>query len=252
MHKVYSALLVLGPVLSGPAVSQADDQADMQALLDKATRALGGRTNLAKFNGLTTNGKGKIHVGNELSFTQEGYWQLPGKYRVDMNLDLMGNAISEKIILNSDKGWIKVQDQVVKMPKDTFTAFRDVFHAIHLAMRPLDAKGKGFQVSPLGELKIGDKPAIGVKITRKGYPDVDLYLDKKPGLPVQSEIRGKDDMGGKEVAHTLLFSDYKKFGDLKSYTKFLWKKDGKKYVEIEITELKHEEKLDADLFAKPQ
>jgi hypothetical protein len=252
MHKVAYPLLLLGLILSGPAPSRADDQADMKALLDRATRALGGKANLAKFTGLTVKGKGKIHVGNAFPFSQESYWQMPGKYRVEMNLDIMGNPISEIIVLHGDKGWIKIQNQVARLPKDNFTAFRDVFHAIHLAMRPLDAKGIVFKLSPLGELKIGDQPAVGVKISLKGYPDVDLYMDKKSALPVQSEIRSKDDMTGKEVGHTVSFSDYKKFGDLKSYGKLIWKKDGKKYVEMEITELKPEEKLDADLFAKPQ
>jgi hypothetical protein len=246
--------MVVGLILAAAGNSRADDQAEMKALLDKATKALGGKATLAKFKGFTAKGKGKILVGGGVSFTEESYWQVPGQYRFDLDLDIMGNQISEKIILNGTKGWIKIQDQIVKLPKDTLTAFRDLFHAIRLAMRPMDAKEKAFQLSPLGELKIGGQVAIGVKITRKGYPDVDLYLDKKSSLPVQCEIRSKDDENGKEVAHTISFSDYKEFGELKlkTFAKMVWKKDGKKYVERETTEIKAEEKLDGDLFAKPK
>jgi hypothetical protein len=252
MKKGLFAALSLGLFLVSVGTTRADDQAEMKALLDKATKALGGRAKLTKFKAFTAKGKGKIHVGGTVSFAEESYWQAPGQYRFDLDLDLNGNLLSEKIILNGGKGWVKLQDQVAKLPKNVHTAFKEVNHAIGLAMRPLDAQGKGYQLSPLGELKIANRPAVGVKITRKGNPDVDLFLDKESFLPVQCEIRSKDDQSNKEVAHTLLFSDYKKFGELKSFGKLVWKKDGTTYVERNTIEIKAEEKLDADLFARPQ
>jgi hypothetical protein len=252
MRTMFCSLLGIGLVLAGARAGRADEQAEMKALLDKATKALGGKALLTKYKGLTAKGKGKIHVGtNAFAFTEESYWQVPTQYRFDLNLDVMGNSVSEKIILDGTKGWVKIGEQTAKLPKDAFTAFKDVFHAIRLVMRPLDARDKAFKLSGLGEMKIGDRPAVGVKITHKSYPDVDIYLDKESSLPLQAELRSKDDVGGKEVAYTLLFSDYKKFGDLKTYTKLVWKKDGNKYIERETTEIKGEEKLDADLFAKP-
>jgi hypothetical protein len=252
MHKGLFAPFGLGLLLAVAGTGRADDQAEMKALLDKATKALGGKAKLAKLKGFTAKGKGKIHVGGGVTFTEESYWQVPGQYRFDIELEVNGNQISEKIILNGAKGWIKLQDQVAKLPQNAYTAFKDVNHAIGLALRPMDGQAKGFQLSPLGEIKIGNGMAVGLKITHKGYPDVDLFLDKKTSLPIQCEIRSKDDQRAKEVAHTLVFSDYKKFGGMTTFGKLVWKKDGTKYVERETTEFKAEEKLDADLFAKPK
>jgi guanylate kinase len=119
-------------------------------------------------------------------------------------------------------------------------------------MRPTDAKGKDYKRAPLGELKINDQDAVGLQISRKGRPDVNIYFAKKTGLPLKCEVRSLDGLeANKEVIHELLMTEYKKFGDLKMFTKLVWNKDGKRYLERELAEVKAEESLDADLFAKP-
>jgi hypothetical protein len=46
---------------------------------------------------------------------------------------------------------------------------------------------KRFTLATLGEIKVEDKPALGVKVSRQGPRDVDLYFDKRSGLLVRTE-----------------------------------------------------------------
>jgi hypothetical protein len=104
----------------------------------------------------------------------------------------------------------------------------------------------------LPEAKVGDRAAVGVKVSSAGHRDVDLYFDKMSGLLVKSETRVKaEEMDGKEVSQETVFTEFKEIDGAKVATKFVIKRDGKPYVEAELTDLKPAAKLDDKLFAKP-
>ena len=70
----------------------------------------------------------------------------------------------------------------------------------------------------LGEMKVGDKPALGVRVEVKGYRGVSLFFDKETHLLVKSESRGKDVIGGgEEFTNEKLYSDYKKIGEVSAH-----------------------------------
>jgi hypothetical protein len=93
---------------------------------------------------------------------------------------------------------------------------------------------------------------VGVKATRKGFADVDLYFDKKTHLPVKCSLSVEERKGQAAVPHEYLFSDVKKISGLKHFTKIVVNRDGKKIVELEVSAVRPEDKLEADLFAKPE
>jgi hypothetical protein len=109
---------------------------------------------------------------------------------------------------------------------------------------------KEFKLSMLGERKVGDRPAEGVKVSRKGHFDLSMYFDKETGLLAMTESRYKEARSGKEVKQETFFSGYKDVSGIKSPTKVSIKRDGKLFVESSI-EVKHLEKLDERVFAKP-
>ena len=111
---------------------------------------------------------------------------------------------------------------------------------------------KTAKLESLGEVKVGDKPALGVRVEVKGYRGVSLFFDKETHLLVKSETRGKDVInGGEEFTTETLYSDYKKVDGVQLAYKVTINRDGKKLVESEITEHKAVEKIDASQFAKP-
>jgi hypothetical protein len=111
-------------------------------------------------------------------------------------------------------------------------------------------KDKAFTLAPLGETKVDKTDAIGIKVSHKGYRDINLFFDKKTHLLLKSETRVKDD-SGKEVTQEAYFSDYKDVEGIKHATKIVIKRDGAEFLEGETTDFKLVEKLDNSEFEKP-
>src|SRR5262249_17540947 len=151
---------------------------------------------------------------------------------------------------NGDKGWVKLNDNLDELDQDALKEEKDLLYVNSLTMiGPLADKELSF--APLGESKVNDKPAVGVKVSSKGHRDVNLYFDKDNGLLVKMEVRVKDMMSGQELAQEVLYSDYKEIEGIKRPMKSTIKRDGKVFVEVTWSDYKILEKLDDKTFEKP-
>jgi hypothetical protein len=125
---------------------------------------------------------------------------------------------------------------------------------IYIAAIPtllVQLKGKGFKVESAAEEKVGDKPAAGLKVTGPDGKDFTMYFDKESGLPVRlvAQVIG---FGGEEFKQDTTFSDYKDYDGIKKATKSSSKRDGEKFVDLETTEFKVLDKVDAETFSQPK
>jgi hypothetical protein len=245
-----AAGLVLG--LVGPA--PADDQAEVRAVLDKAIQAVGGAEKLTKYKAATWKGKGKFYgLGDGIDYT--GEWAVQGydQMRFVIDIEVMGQKIKQTIVRNGDKGWIRVNEMLLDMDKDMVAEQKEQAYANALAsLEPLAKKEQKFDLAPLGEIKVDDRTAVGVRISSKGHRDVSLFFDKENGLLLKSEWQSRDFMqGGKEVTQQILYSDYKDVEGLKHAMKVVVKSDDKPLIDAELYDLKLEEQLDDSVFVKP-
>jgi hypothetical protein len=149
-------------------------------------------------------------------------------------------------VVNGDKGWMNDAD----MNADQIADFKSQCYSFWIAtLVPL--KDKAFTLTSLGEVKVGDQPALGVKVSHAGHPDISLYFDKKTGLLVKDVRRTKTEEG-KEVDVESIGSAHKNMDGVMIATKVLVNRDGKKFVEGEILDYKaSDKKLDDKIFAKP-
>jgi hypothetical protein len=182
-------------------------------------------------------------MGAGLPYTGTYAVQWPGQFRMEIEGVFT-------IVLDGDKGWIKDQGGTKEMPKDQLAEQKESQYAGWVSWL-LPLKDKSFQLAPLGESKVAERTAVGVKVSSKGHRDVNLYFDKESGILVKSEHRAKDDMSGQEVNQEAYYTDYKDLAGLKVPMKITIKRDGKQFVEAENHDLKMVEKLDASVFAKP-
>jgi hypothetical protein len=241
--------------LAAPVVARADDQADLRKVIDKAIKAAGGEENLTKYKGETFKMKGKFYgMGEGVPYTAEFAVQLPDKSRVQVDGDLNGQKVNFFVRVNDGKKvWMKRinQETAEVTDKDELAEVKeDAYTERVSSLVPL--KEKGYELAALGEVKLDDKPAIGIRISHKGHRDVNLFFDKDSGLLVKREATVKDfDMGGKEFQQETLFSDYKEVSGFKHAMKLVINRDGKKYVEGEISDVEVKDKLDDSVFAKP-
>lgn len=219
--------------------ARADD--DAQKIIDKALKAVG-RSADDKLGALTWKGKGIFYgMGNEIAYTGTWSTHYPDKSRVDID-----NAFT--IVVNGDKGWMSQGGNVMELTKDQMDEQRESIHADYvLELVPL--RGKEYTLKVTGESKVDDKAVIGVLVSRKGRRDCALYFDKETGLP--SKMRQTVKENDKELEQETIIKEYMTVGKVKVPGKILVKREGKNYVDGEVTEYKFVDKLPDGTFEKP-
>jgi hypothetical protein len=252
MNHVRNAMLAFGFLFAASAPARADDAADAKAIIEKAVKAHGGQDKLDKFPAVTMAMKGKVHVMEmAIPFSGEITTQGSDKIKLDIEVDAGGMKFRIVNVVAGDKGWMKMGDATTEMDKDQLAEGKEQAYVGWVeSLAPL-LKDKQFTFATTGEIKVNDKPAVGVKVTSKGRRDVDLYFDKATGMLVKREARVKDEGSGQEVTEESFPSEYKETQGVKHPMKFTTKRDGKIFLEGEATECTLSEKLAADFFAKP-
>jgi outer membrane lipoprotein-sorting protein len=223
---------------------------DVRAVIDKALKAVGGEEKLSKYHAGQNKNKGRLELFGGLAFTQEVSYQLPDKIKESMHLDANGQKFDIVTVYDGEKGWVS-NNGVTQEMDDRMT--REVKEGVNLMRitRLIALKDKRYQLSPLDEVKVNDRPAVGVKVSTKDYRDVKLYFDKETGLPVKIERQTVDAMSGREFAEERIITDYQEVEGIRVPKKVVVNRDGKKFVETEVVEAKLLDKLDAGTFAKP-
>jgi hypothetical protein len=220
-----------------------DEDAKMREIVAQAIKAHGG-DNLEKMKGSITKTKGKLL---DLEYTTETYLQLPDRTRTVAESKL-GKFVQ---ILNGDKGWVKLGDLSRECVKEEMDEMREQLNAAQIAHLYV-LTDREYKLSPLGEEKIDDRSAVGVRVEHKGFRDIHLYFDKETNLLLKVETRIKDPLrGGEEVAAETVYGDYKNIDGVMTWHKITIKYDGKTYIEGEVTETKYSEKLEDSVFDKP-
>jgi hypothetical protein len=240
--------LALAVAVTAPA-ARADEPAEARAIIDKAVQAAGGAAKLAAAEAYTQKAKGTFHgPAGAVAFTGEWVVDLPDRVREAVDSESGGLKFRTVKVLAGDKGWLRVNDTLLKLDKDAVAEEREQTYAAWVAAL-LPLKDKEFALAPLGESKVGDRPAVGVKVTHKDHRPVSLFFDAEKGWLLRAEWRVK--AGGGEAAQEVLYDDYQEADGLKRPRKTTIKRDGKLFVEVEVTEFKPLEKPDAKSFAKP-
>jgi hypothetical protein len=224
---------------------RADADKDAKAILDKAIKALGGEEKLSAAKAITWKSKGSFGENN---FTSQTTAQGLDHYHGEFEGNFGGNEVKGVTVLNGDKGWRKVGRQ--PMDLDVANEKRNIYlQIIPVVLLPL--KDKSYKVEPAGEEKVADKPAVGLKITPPDGKEFTMYFDKESGLPVR-QVAKVVGFGGDEFTQDVTFGDYKDFSGIKRATKIEGKRNGEKFIEIEITDFKVLDKVDPKTFAEPE
>jgi hypothetical protein len=245
----FAAILVLGGLSSVRASGNSDTEPD--TILARAVKALGGAERMGKLRAVKWKAKGTIFgPGVEIAVTEEGAALPPDRQRLQVTQEVGGNQLTQTQVLKGNRAWARTGQQVFDLPRPQ--ALNQAGDALDrwLVSRPLLLKGRrDVTLSPLGEIKVGDQPAVGIRVSRAGRPDLNIFYDKKSGLPLKSETRVREKTG--EVVYEFFYSDYREFEGFKHYTKLTWNKDGRRFAEKEWIEIKPVETLDDQLFDRP-
>jgi hypothetical protein len=236
--------------LSGPA--RGEDKGQAGPIIDKAIQAVGGEANLHKFKGATWKAKGTFYgLGEGLPYTSEAASQLPDKMRTKVEGEFNGQKFDIVTVINHDKAWRKMGGDSMALEGDQLEEAKEEAYAAYVTtLAPL--KDSSYTLTSLGDSKVDGHAVVGVKVSSKGHRDISLFFDKDSGILLKSERKVKDTMGGgDELMQETLYSDYKDIEGVKHPMKVTIKRDGKKFIEQENSDMKLAEKLDDKLFAEP-
>jgi len=251
--KILAATTALVLCLLLGRAARADDASDAKTIIDKAIKAMGGAAKLAKYPAIQRKGKGTHHDDNaDTDFTYTSILQGLDKVRLELEAAVSGSPFKAILVYNGDQGWINGNGESNELPKEGVSVIpKEDYRDIRLAELLTPLLTTDYKLTPLGEIKVNDRPTIGVKISQKDHPDFDLFFDKESGLPVKGQTRVKEMPDGPEVAREYIFAGYKEVDGLQCFSKLKIQRDGKRFVEVEWSEIKPLEKVDAGTFDKP-
>jgi hypothetical protein len=247
MRQYFGAILAMAIVFVPFAPARADD-ADAKSILDKAIKALGGEEKLSKVAAYTWKSEGTITFnGNENQFDSN----VTVKGLDHLRREVGSDNFNFVVVLAGDKGWRKGGDNSTELEGD---ALANEKRGVYLQVIPITIvplKEKGFKCETGGEEKVGDKPAVILKITGPDGKDFTLYLDKESGLPVKLVAKVLSFQGQEYTAETT-FADYKDFDGIKKATKIEVKRDGEPFQKFNVKEFKVLDKVEPESFAEPK
>jgi hypothetical protein len=245
--RIVAALVMLAFAAPGGA----DVQPEVRAVLDKAITALGGNEKLARFHAVSWKGKANLQIGGqEIALVHEGTSSGIDKYRLELELTVGGMSNKVAAAINGDKSWARGNNEPpAELPKEIADFVKDGMHGIRIVHLLPTFKNKDYQLTHLGELKVGDRTAIGIKATRKDRRDVNMFFDKDTGLPIKTDV-GLTTPDNMETNVEYHFAEFKDFAGVKHFTKITFKVNDQEYV-AELTEVKPEEKVEDSIFEKP-
>lgn len=226
---------------------------DAKEVIDKAIQALGGESKLTALEAkaIETKSKGKLNFGGqEGDFSTTTTTMGMNRFRQDFKGDFGGNEIKGITVLDGDKGWRKFADNTSKLEDEQLTNQK---RAVYLSIVPailLPLKGKDFKVESVKEDKVDNKPAVALKIIGPDKKDFELFFDKESGLPVKmlATVAG---FQGDEFTQETTYTKYKDFDGVKRATKIENKRNGEKFIDVEVTDVKTLDKVDPKTFGEP-
>jgi uncharacterized protein (TIGR03000 family) len=244
-----------GAKVMDAALDELIDAAAIKTVLVKAINAAGGLDEVAKLKNVTWKGKGNIDWDeNQLIFKVDISAQGWDRLRLEMEIQWQRekNAIDFTVVMNGSRAWIERQN--VPEPAANELALRDLYFALRAPQMLQALLAKEFRLKHLGEVRVKGQPAVGLRISRKGRPDIALFFDKKTGLPVKAELL----VTNPAFASRVFFSDYKEFDGLTHFTKITFANPDKEKAKnqlirlMELSDIRPRKQLEPSLFERPQ
>ncbi len=236
-------------ILGGSGLAAAQDAA--HAIVERAIKAHGGAEALGRIRADKVKFKGTLVIrGHTVPFVAETTMQLPAQYKhvIETNDGVSKTTIVH--IINGNKVYVTLNGQPLKLDAAALAEIRTGLE-VQRAQRLLPLReDKSYQLAVLAEIKINDRPAVGLQVTGRGRKELRLYFDKEVGLLVRAEFK-LDDGKGKQVRQHYFFGDFKDIAGCKRFTKVKAYRDGKEIMEAELLDAKTFDKIEETEFAKP-
>jgi hypothetical protein len=245
MRRLTLALLIAPFIVS---VACGDEAAD---LCDRVLKAHAkDPADLKKFRVHTMKAKGISRArGDEAQATCEIFAVWPGQMRLTWEWGTGDKKTSFIVIATGDRGWqagtgMLSEELKLEMLNDVRTDIYAIWVATLTTLKDAETK-----LSLAGRSKVGDTPVLGLKVSRRPWPDITLYFDEKSGLLRKMTYRSRE--GGVFLDKEFLYDGHKDVDGLKVPTKQITRVGGAEIADWTEIEYSFPEKIDSKKFEKP-
>ncbi len=250
-----SYMLGLVVVFAGAAVAAADEKAE--AVVKKAIEAHGGTAALDKYKAGKSNLKGEMTLPmlGDVPFTGKVAYMSPDKYRMDIEIEIMGQKLVANQVVNGDKvkNKLTLGGQALPIPDDQKEDLKLV-SALQEAenLTPL-LDAKKFEITAAADEDVDGAKASVVAVKIKALnKEAKFYFDQKTNLLVKTARKSKglgENGAPTEVLEETVHKEFKKVNGVQQPTKMVVTHDGKKFMTVEASDIELLEKLDDKEFA---
>jgi hypothetical protein len=240
-------LLVLVVALISNASIRADDATELR---DRAIKAHAkDPADIKKFRVHTIKAKGESRLAPDpvpATFELAAVW--PGKMRVswEFGTGAMKNVVT--LCGSDDRGWKAGSFPTTEMTIEEMNDFRSDAYAVWVSTLSTlsDAETK---LAPAAKSKVNDSPVIGLKVSRRPWPDVTLYFDEKNYLLRKMAYRSRE--AGVFLNKEVVFDGHKETAGLQLPTKQSTIMQGRELYRWTEMQYAFPEKIDPKTFEKP-
>lgn len=241
-------LVIVAVACLYPAIARPDEATELR---DRALKACAkDPADLKKLRVHTLKAKGISHAGTDPSPAEHemsAVW--PGQIRLRWDFGVGASKTTVTVGGSDDRGWRKVGDtKAVDLSIEELNDFRADTYAIWVATLSTlnDVDNKLTVASPS---KVNGEVVLGLKITRRSWPDVTLYFDSKSALLRKMAYKARE--AGVTANKEFIYDGHKDFKGLMLPTKqSLMIGNREVFVWNEI-EYDFPEKIEPKLFEKP-
>lgn len=238
-------------LMLGLALTVRADGDSARAIVDRAIKAHGGADKLKKLNAIQLKMSGTLDFMGGAKFTGEIFVQAPDRFKnvIETQINNMNLVITQ--VFDGKRFWINVLGKTEEVKDEQLIKeLKENAYTENLA-NLVGLTDKGVELSPLGEVKVNGKDAVGIRASSKGHRDVNLYFDKTSGLLAKSECRSFSQFSKQEVNEAKVYSGYKEIAGIQQASRIVISHDDKRHLTVEIIALEIVDRHDASIFAKP-
>lgn len=241
-------VFVLTLALAVPPAARCDDATELRDRVIAAHAK--DPADLKKLRTYTLKAKGVSKLGGDPApANHEVFAVWPAKLKAtwEFGTGAMKNAAT--ICITDDRGWKRMGaagtfDLTIEELND-FRADAYTFWVFTLTTLS-DPETK---LTVLPKDKVGDQPVVGLKLTRRPWPDVTLYFDEKSHLLRKMAYRSRD--AGVVMEKEMIYDGHKEFGGVKLPTRQTTLVKGREISQWTEMEYTTPDTIDAKAFAKP-
>jgi hypothetical protein len=197
--------LVAGLFWSAQSFAEADDRA--VAIVKKAIDAQGGEAVLRRAQAGRVTYKGTVM---DFPCRAQYVFYLPDRFRFTLGAKQPDDSkLAVDYCVNRGSVWATSSLENDTPDEDYLNKVRQWAYAEELrSLLPL-LDAKSFSLSEPSESKVKDRPALEIKVTAKGKPDLQLFFDKAAGFLVKMEYHFVAPENKKQVREEMYLDDYR-------------------------------------------